>query len=418
MSQDSPLARLRDLAAQYFPEVLAPREPTVKEKVEAKAEQVKGMAVDGILDAERTGSQEIKNLKHGLNEKLHALRGEGAKATGEARAASHENLKDLKKDVNAAKQHAKHAVADAKLRAEQAKQHAQDVEHSADDSVSDTRAKVAEHVQDVKDKITIWWSSAKNSLDTEALRQKLEERQEEEREALFLAKGAEQQDIEEINAKALKHEAGFTDVPLARRYSGSSGSGISLYDRTQNYLDSHLERRTLGEQVQYAPLTGVYGGVFLLYFLILTLRLWYQRRKTDVYVGDGTIERYKADKETTNGTIGRKPRHTFEAPSPAQYEKVSRLSDAYNTLTTAVPISLLLIGIMELNGYPRHLLHYVLGSLIFGAALATEFGVLSSDPTDLAAYGRREVGQLVMWGVMVFTGVSMVVIVWAKAFNL
>jgi hypothetical protein len=73
---------------------------------------------------------------------------------------------------------------------------------------------------------------------------------------------------------------------------------------------------------------------------------------------------------------------------------------------------------MELNGYPRHLLHYVLGSLIFGAALATEFGVLSSDPTDLAAYGRREVGQLVMWGVMVFTGVSMVVIVWAKAFNL
>ncbi|KAG2173637.1 hypothetical protein INT43_005055 [Umbelopsis isabellina] len=416
MSQDSPLARLRDFAAEYFPEIIAPREPTLKEKVEAKAEQVKDKAVDGLLDAERTGTHEIKNFKQAINEKLHGLVGDGAQATDEARAASHQNLKDLKKDVNAAKQHAKHAVADAKKRAEYAKQHAQEVESSADDSVSESKAKVAEQVQDVKEKINIWWSSAKNSLDTENLRQKLEERQEEEREELFLAKGAEQQDIEEFNARALRHEAGFVDVPLERRKSVPSG--ISLYERSQHYLDGHLERRTLGEHVQYAPLTGVYGGVFLLYFLILTVRLWYQRRKTDVYVGDGTIERYKADKESTNGTIGRKLRRTFEAPSPSQYERVSRLSDAYNTLTTAVPISLLLIGIMELNGYPRHLLHYVLGSLVFGAALATEFGVLSSDPSDLAAYGRREVGQLVMWGVMVFTGVSMVVIVWAKAFNL
>lgn len=109
---------------------------------------------------------------------------------------------------------------------------------------------------------------------------------------------------------------------------------------------------------------------------------------------------------------------TFEAPSVEQYDKVARLCDAFNTFSTTIPIALLLIGIMELNGYPRHLLHYILGSLVFGSALATEFGVLASDGSDLAAHGRREVGQLVMWGVMVFTGVSMVAIIWAKAFHL
>ncbi|CAO3684554.1 unnamed protein product [Umbelopsis ramanniana] len=411
MTADSPLARLRQFAAQHLPEALAPREPTLKERVENVVEQAKDQAVDTLLDAERIGTQDVKNLKRAVNNKLNELKGDNN---------GQRSVHNLQRDVNAAKQHAQHAVEDAKRRAERAKNL---LHHEYDDleeegSVHEAKAKVADQVHDVKEKLGEWWTSAKESLDTEAIKRKLEERQEEEREELFLAKGAEQHDIEDFNARALRNEHAFVQAPLIRRRnSATPESSMSLYERTQNYLDSNLERRTLGDNVQYAPLTGIYGGVFLIYFLILGYRLWNQRRKTDVYVGDGTLERYRASKEEANGSkVGHS--RTFEAPSAEQYEQVARLVDAFNTFTTAVPVALLLIGIMELNGYPRHLLHYILGSLVFGSALATEFGVLASDGSDLAAHGRREVGQLVMWGVMVFTGVSMVAIVWAKAFQL
>ncbi|KAH8555597.1 hypothetical protein BGW37DRAFT_142334 [Umbelopsis sp. PMI_123] len=411
MTTDSPLSRLRQFAAQHLPEALAPRDPTLKERVEQVVEQAKDQTVDAVLDAERIGSQDVKSLKRAVDNKLSDLK---VDTNGQ------KSLNNLKRDVNAAKQHAHHAVEDAKRRAERTKQL---LHHEYDGlvdggSILDSKAKVAEQVQEVKEKLGEWWTSAKGSIDTESIKRKLEERQQEEREELFLAKGSEQHDIEDFNARALRHEHAFAQAPLLRRkHSETPESGMSLYERTQHYLDSNIERRSLGENVQYAPLSGIYGGIFLIYFLILGVRLWHQRRKTDVYVGDGTVERYRASKEEADGSKAGTG-HTFEAPSAEEYEKVARLVDAFNTFTTTVPIALLLIGIMELNGYPRHLLHYILGSLVFGSALATEFGVLASDGSDLAAHGRREVGQLVMWGVMVFTGVSMVGIVWAKAFQL
>lgn len=299
MSQDSPFARLRDLAAQYLPAAIAPREPTLKERVENVVEQVKDQAVDTLLDAERAGSQDVKKIKRAVGDTFKDLKND---------AIGKNTLRNLEHDVNAAKQHAQQAVEDARRRAERAKL---DIHHSFDydgveEQVSESKAKVIDQVQDVKDKLGVWWSSAKHSLDTEAIKRKLEERQEEEREELFLVKGSEQQDIEEFNARAIRNEDGFAQVPLVRRRHSSSSasdppSGMSLYERTQHYLDSNIERRTIGEHVQYAPLTGIYGGIFLVYFLILGTRLWYQRRKTDVYVGDATIERYRASKEEVNG---------------------------------------------------------------------------------------------------------------------
>lgn len=296
MTADSPLARLRQFAAQHLPEALAPREPTLKERVESVVEQAKDQAVDTLLDAERIGSQDVKNFKRAVNNKLNDLKGDHD---------SQKNVNNLRRDVNTAKQHAQHAVEDAKRRAERAKNL---LHHEYDDleeerSVHDAKAKVADQVHDVKEKLGEWWTSAKESLDTEAIKRKLEERQEEEREELFLAKGAEQHDIEDFNARALRHEHAFVQAPLIRRKnSAPPESSMSLYERTQNYLDSNLERRTLGENVQYAPLSGIYGGIFLIYFLILGFRLWNQRRKTDVYVGDGTLERYRASKEEATGS--------------------------------------------------------------------------------------------------------------------
>jgi vacuolar-type H+-ATPase subunit H len=160
MTQDSLFSRVRDLAAQYLPEAIAPREPTLKERVENVVEQAKDQAVDTLLDAHRVGTKDIKNMKHAVDNKIKDFTGDN----------QGESLRDLKKDVNAAKQHAQHAVEDARRRAERAKHHIyHDLDEQEEDIVGESKAKVVDQVQDVKDKIGVWWSSAKNSLDTESL---------------------------------------------------------------------------------------------------------------------------------------------------------------------------------------------------------------------------------------------------------
>ncbi|OZJ05341.1 hypothetical protein BZG36_01574 [Bifiguratus adelaidae] len=285
------------------------------------------------------------------------------------------------------------------------------------------------YIGSIQDYITNWFSEAKQKA-----RENLENRREGEAQPFFIASEADQKRLTSENVKALHGEGEFArvaspqyqadgsishdfsnldakiqgDLQRARKYWSGRKHEIASSVRSKFGL-SPSERHwmslsgphTLGEAYNdpHAPLTGFYGALMLLYALVLGYRLWQQRTKTNIYVGDGTIQAGQAQAqtlitkstsraETTKGS--KKTDRTAEItevpslPAQSEYSELTRLNDAFSSFAITAPLSILLTGLLELNHFAPSLIHYMYLTLILSVLLTFEFGLLSKDESSIA----------------------------------
>ncbi|RUS16223.1 hypothetical protein BC937DRAFT_91482 [Endogone sp. FLAS-F59071] len=240
---------------------------------------------------------------------------------------------------------------------------------------------------------------------------KLEDRLEEQMEPFFTVPSKLQEEIEESNARALR---GDSDVPISyapklpeilHDFSDFDNKMDRSIQQLQHYWDGRKTDITnaISGGRGYTPLTGFYGAFLTLYFLILSYRVWMQRKRTSVFLGDGTLETVKALRDNVTVHKAGSRAKVFEQPTITDYTVLARLSEAYNTFSTYVPFALLVCGLAELNGVMRVWMHTLYLMLVAGTLLTVEAGAsgLDHDPFNL---GRKEVGLWIVWAVIVTAG--------------
>jgi uncharacterized membrane protein YecN with MAPEG domain len=112
-------------------------------------------------------------------------------------------------------------------------------------------------------------------------------------------------------------------------------------------------------------ITLLYAGLCALLVLILAMRVAYWRFKHKIGLGDG------GDKE------------------------LLKRVRAHGNAVEYLPLSLILLGGMELNGYPNNLIHGF-GAALFVSRVAHAWGVSRSSGSSIG----RISGMVVTWGIM------------------
>lgn len=158
-----------------------------------------------------------------------------------------------------------------------------------------------------------WWSALTHTaVETkDRIHDKLEDRLEEQMEPFFTVPNKLQEEIDETNARALR---GDSDVPISyvpklpeihHDFSDFENKMDHSIQQLQHYWDGRKADITnaisdgRGGAGGYTPLTGFYSVFLTLYFLILSYRVWMQRKRTSVFLGDGTLETVKTFRENT-----------------------------------------------------------------------------------------------------------------------
>ncbi|KAJ1657146.1 hypothetical protein IWQ61_003403 [Dispira simplex] len=135
-------------------------------------------------------------------------------------------------------------------------------------------------------------------------------------------------------------------------------------------------------QPPHAPVTGLYGSVIAIYFIILSRRLWSyrgqlseRRRSLQRAIGLAT---HGVRTDDTVPNRGHKEKPVTPTAEPLvqaswafdeEYESLSRSIAALSQFTALVPVTALLLLFMEINGYSKWLLHSLFLGLVAAAYL-------------------------------------------------
>ncbi|CAM0141547.1 hypothetical protein VKS41_003738 [Umbelopsis sp. WA50703] len=197
----------------------------------------------------------------------------------------------------------------------------------------------------------------------------------------------------------------------------------SLVDSSTQAINAFGERVKPGEQ--YAPVATAWGALFAIWFAFLAIRVWNKRKQAKVWVGDGTLEYMKAmyapdsvtevaeyhgetsDSDTqkpsradsaidVNGRRGKRVTRTVVSKTvktttattaqkqASMHEDKQRNLHLYQALTHAVhdlssytstiPFFMIVLAVMEFNGFDWRLLNCIYLSLFFGKLLQSQAG--------------------------------------------
>ncbi|KAH8550094.1 hypothetical protein BGW37DRAFT_500072 [Umbelopsis sp. PMI_123] len=207
----------------------------------------------------------------------------------------------------------------------------------------------------------------------------------------------------------------------------------NLVDSSVNAIGAFGERVHPGEQ--YAPVATAWGALFAIWFAYLAVRVWTKRKQAKVWVGDGTVEymktMYAPDGvaetseyvgETSDSDSQRPSRadsaidvnsrrgkrvtrtvvsktttttHTASEQRAIQQEKQNNLTlyqslthavHDLTTYTTTIPLFLVILAVMEFNGYDWRLLNIIYLSLFLAKLLQSQAGQEYAEELGLGQY--------------------------------
>ncbi|KAG2186922.1 hypothetical protein INT44_003149 [Umbelopsis vinacea] len=210
----------------------------------------------------------------------------------------------------------------------------------------------------------------------------------------------------------------------------------------ENFVDSSVNAiGAFGERVhpgdQYAPVATAWGALFAIWFAYLAVRVWSKRKEAKVWVGDGTMEYMKAmyapdalietaeylgetsDSDSqkpsrtdsaidVNGRRGKRVTRTVVSKTTTthtgttateqrhiQLEKQHNLS-LYQSLThavhdlssytTTIPLFLVILAVMEFNGFDWRLLNLIYLGLFLAKLLQSQAGQEYAEEMGLGQY--------------------------------
>ncbi|KAG9287960.1 hypothetical protein G9A89_017555 [Geosiphon pyriformis] len=401
-----------------------------------------------------------------------------------------------------------HAVHDAK-------DAVQDKIHSAEYKISDAIHSATDKIQSAEHKITAKYETAKENLanQKEKVKDALRNAEDSTKEKLFEAKDKAAEFVQDVEEKAqifgqkmkevvtspfraarekvfkaakkqVRKTANTVDESIADQVIPPVGAFGNWWaaDKNQNKHSNfeevewrptrnavgNLVREIIGAKEQIsgaiegstAPgksmaTSAFYCAIFVLYFVRLRVRLWNQRKRTSVYVGDGTIEMLKAMQDsiqrspstttetsnlsaedtTVNGaspqqlrmnvttskitmnqasnsrtSISRslagtsRHRPVYQAPSARDYENLMKLVEACTVYTITVPIGILLLSFLEMNGIQNTLLHVLYIILGYATLLHIHGGLFGTSREFIL--GRKDVAQQIAWAFLIVVCLS------------
>ncbi|KAJ1969767.1 hypothetical protein IWQ62_000406 [Dispira parvispora] len=178
----------------------------------------------------------------------------------------------------------------------------------------------------------------------------------------------------DVSEAAQRH---YHQFPEMGSHPLKSAPGIDGYGRSPATTGS------LGYmQPPHAPVTGLYGSVIAIYFIILSRRLWSyrgklsERRRSLHQAIDLATHGVRTDDTVPNRGHKKKPITPTAEPLvqaswafDEEYEALSRSVATLSHFTALVPVTALLLLFMEINGYAKWLLHSLFLGLVTAAYL-------------------------------------------------
>ncbi|RUO95434.1 hypothetical protein BC936DRAFT_144024, partial [Jimgerdemannia flammicorona] len=294
----------------------------VKQNIGEFGNKVRG-TVEGM---EEKAKQRVYNVKHSIGEISYKVRDTVEGAGEKAKQSVHDvkqNIGDfgnkIRDTVDGVEQkiedfgHTKYTQATESLHkgVDEVKEKAQEAEEIARSTFGS--------LMQAGQAIANWWGSFthKAAETKDKIHEKLEDRLEEQMEPFFTVPDKVQGTIDDVNARALRGES---DKPFANVQPWSSSRPEIRHDFSnfENMIESNMGQLQhywdgrkadiankwfsgIGptQHASYTPLASLYVPFFALYFLVLSFRVWLQRKRTAVYLGDGTLETMRALREDT-----------------------------------------------------------------------------------------------------------------------
>ncbi|KAF9339098.1 hypothetical protein BGZ91_007028 [Linnemannia elongata] len=177
------------------------------------------------------------------------------------------------------------------------------------------------------------------------------------------------------------------------------------YHKTLDGVHRHWFTDT--EDTRELNASSVYGSVLAIYFIYLAFRIW--RAKSLARMADPKQKTFSVVKTTDHhdGTGEHKATIEKYRTRPSAEESLAKERDAFGTVllqfTSVVPVTLILLVLLELSGFSRAALHTLFLGLITAQAMQ---GGLFNDAlkamgvVDGVHASSRDVGTYISWGVL------------------
>ncbi|KAF9538306.1 hypothetical protein EC957_006926 [Mortierella hygrophila] len=191
-----------------------------------------------------------------------------------------------------------------------------------------------------------------------------------------------------------------TSTPLSLVQKVKAG-----YHKTLDGVHRHWFADT--EETRELNASSVYGSVLAVYFIYLAFRIWRSKRLSRM--ADPKQKTFSVVKNTDNHNGTGETSATIEKhrTKPSAEESLAQERDAFGTVllqfTSVVPVTLILLVLLELSGFSRAALHTLFLGLITAQAMQ---GGLFNDAlkamgiVDGVHASSRDVGTYISWGVL------------------
>ncbi|KAJ3291792.1 hypothetical protein HK104_005806 [Borealophlyctis nickersoniae] len=329
----------------------------------------------GVKEVEEKAERATETLK----DDLESAKENASRVTDRAKAKG-KNVKDAVKDTYV---HATEAIKNAE---EEVKERVEEVWHNANNAVKENAARATDTVKD-----TLESAAEKAKHVKESIKENVE------------AAGEHVKD--EVNGAW--HKAGYA----WNRFEQCLGCPPRRNDLS-TYRRKDLAGRTYGYRLgdpNPLPITAFYTALSTLWFLWLLRRVWLARKRSKIYVGDGSTElAHELSKQVTvtrvskpNGVSGKHAKsngpsafssdeegetrqvptmvttatlQVEDRPAIRKYLSLVKAVSTHRSFATTVPFLLALLAIMETNGAARPLLHLMYIVFTISQLAQSDFG--------------------------------------------
>ncbi|KAF9149173.1 hypothetical protein BG015_009045 [Linnemannia schmuckeri] len=197
-----------------------------------------------------------------------------------------------------------------------------------------------------------------------------------------------------------------TDTPRSQVHKVKAG-----YHKTLDGVHRHWFADT--EEPHELNVSSVYGSVLAIYFIYLAFRIW--RAKSLARMSDPKQKTFTVVKNTDHANGAGEHTATIEKyrTKPSAEEALEKERDSFGTVllqfTSVVPVTLILLVLLELSGFNRAALHTLFLGLITAQVMQ---GGLFNDALKLMGIvdgvhaSGRDVGTYISWSVLALAALA------------